>query len=132
MPYFPKTDKGKPSTAADELFIIQDRHPIIPLALRVKRALKTISFFEGERGYKNNMDSNGVIHHTVHQLGREENGISTGRMAGAKPNLMQVDNDPKVRRAFVPESQDKRNGKKKKIIIWDYSKLNLDSKEKMP
>ena len=70
------------------------------------------------------MDSNGVIHHTVHQLGREENGISTGRMAGAKPNLMQVDNDPKVRRAFVPESrEDKRNGKKKKIIIWDYSQI---------
>lgn len=112
----PKTPTGLESTGADELFIIQHRHPVIPLVLKVKGALKTMSFFEGKGGYFKFMDNLGVIKHTVHQIGTADNVVDSGRMAGAKPNLANVPSDPLVRKAFKAK-------KRKKLIIWDYSQI---------
>lgn len=112
----PLTDKGKPTTAADELFIIQHRHPIVPLVLKVKKALKNIAFFEGRSGYLKHTDSDNVIHHNIWQIGTSEESIDSGRMSGSSPNLMNVPRDKRIRRAF-------KAPKGKKLIILDKSQI---------
>lgn len=112
----PLTEKGKPTTGADELFIIQHRHPIIPLVLKVKKALKNIAFFEGRSGYLKHIDSDNVIHHKIWQIGTSEESIDSGRMSGSNPNLMNVPRDSRIRKAF-------KAPKGKKLIILDKSQI---------
>lgn len=115
----PLTDKGAPSTGAKNLFFLKDQHPVVALVLKLKKAKKKMGFFESEeRGYFAYTNSDNMINHGIYQIGTDENTVATGRMAGARPNLMNVIAQASIRKGFG-------NKKGYKLVVLDYSQIQL-------
>ena len=121
------SDKNLEKTGADELMFIQDKHWAVKWIVQYKKAQKLLGFFEkGDKSYFNNMDSNGVIHHTIHQIGTSENTIDSGRMSGSDPNLMQVPAQGILFKEIAAKKLVKpffAAPEGKKLVIYDFSQI---------
>lgn len=111
----PKTTKGAYKTDAKTLNLYKHKHKIVEDVLRYKKITKTHgTFVEGTRKF---IAKDGRIHPRFNGQG-----TVTGRLAGSKPNMQQIEGDEveeiKVRSFFVP-------AKSSVFVVGDYSQVEL-------
>ena len=109
--------KGNPSTSADVLEKIADKHPIVPLILKYRQLQKLNSTYI--KGFRPLIDEDtGLIHTCFNQTL-----TTTGRLSSKEPNLQNIpvrEQDGKeIRKLFVSSFE---NGK---IVGADYSQIEL-------
>ena len=109
--------KGNPSTSADVLEKIADKHPIVPLILKYRQLQKLNSTYI--KGFKPLIDENtGLIHTCFNQTL-----TTTGRLSSKEPNLQNIpvreQEGKEIRKLFVSSFE---NGK---IVGADYSQIEL-------
>lgn len=109
--------KGNPSTSADVLEKIADKHPIVPLILKYRQLQKLNSTYV--KGFKPLIDENtGLIHTCFNQTL-----TTTGRLSSKEPNLQNIpvreQEGKEIRKLFVSSFE---NGK---IVGADYSQIEL-------
>lgn len=109
------------TTGYKDLLFFKDKHPAVKWLIQYKKAQKALGYFtSGESGYLTLVDGEDKIHHTTHQIGKDEYTIDTGRMAGSTPNLMQTPSDSIVRKAFIAP---KKRREVWKLVIKDFSQI---------
>ena len=109
--------KGNPSTSADVLEKIADKHPIVPLILKYRQLQKLNSTYI--KGFRPLIDENtGLIHTCFNQTL-----TTTGRLSSKEPNLQNIpvreQEGKEIRKLFVSSFE---NGK---IVGADYSQIEL-------
>lgn len=109
------TTKSFPSTKAEYLETIKDKHPIVRLILEYRSDFKILSTYLDPLGEK--IDSSGRVHTDYSQTG-----AATGRLSAREPNLQNIPHGTpwaaELRRAFVaPEEYE--------LASFDYSQLEL-------
>ena len=109
--------KGNPSTSADVLEKIADKHPIVPLILKYRQLQKLNSTYI--KGFKPLIDEDtGLIHTCFNQTL-----TTTGRLSSKEPNLQNIpvreQEGKEIRKLFVSSFE---NGK---IVGADYSQIEL-------
>lgn len=109
--------KGNPSTSADVLEKIADKHPIVPLILKYRQLQKLNSTYI--KGFRPLIDEDtGLIHTCFNQTL-----TTTGRLSSKEPNLQNIpvreQEGKEIRKLFVSSFE---NGK---IVGADYSQIEL-------
>ena len=109
--------KGNPSTSADVLETIADKHPIVPLILKYRQLQKLNSTYI--KGFRPLIDEDtGLIHTCFNQTL-----TTTGRLSSKEPNLQNIpvreQEGKEIRKLFVSSFE---NGK---IVGADYSQIEL-------
>lgn len=109
--------KGNPSTSADVLEEIADKHPIVPLILKYRQLQKLNSTYI--KGFRPLIDEDtGLIHTCFNQTL-----TTTGRLSSKEPNLQNIpvreQEGKEIRKLFVSSFE---NGK---IVGADYSQIEL-------
>lgn len=109
--------KGNPSTSADVLEKIEDKHPIVPLILKYRQLQKLNSTYI--KGFRPLIDEDtGLIHTCFNQTL-----TTTGRLSSKEPNLQNIpvreQEGKEIRKLFVSSFE---NGK---IVGADYSQIEL-------
>ena len=109
--------KGNPSTSADMLEKIADKHPIVPLILKYRQLQKLNSTYI--KGFRPLIDEDtGLIHTCFNQTL-----TTTGRLSSKEPNLQNIpvreQEGKEIRKLFVSSFE---NGK---IVGADYSQIEL-------
>lgn len=109
--------KGNPSTSADVLEKIADKHPIVPLILKYRQLQKLNSTYI--KGFRPLIDKDtGLIHTCFNQTL-----TTTGRLSSKEPNLQNIpvreQEGKEIRKLFVSSFE---NGK---IVGADYSQIEL-------
>ncbi len=109
--------KGNPSTSADVLEKIADKHPIVPLILKYRQLQKLNSTYI--KGFRPLIDEDtGLIHTCFNQTL-----TTTGRLSSKEPNLQNIpvreQEGKDIRKLFVSSFE---NGK---IVGADYSQIEL-------
>lgn len=113
----PGKKKGNPSTSADVLEKIADKHPIVPLILKYRQLQKLNSTYI--KGFRPLIDEDtGLIHTCFNQTL-----TTTGRLSSKEPNLQNIpvreQEGKEIRKLFVSSFE---NGK---IVGADYSQIEL-------
>lgn len=112
------------TTGYKDLIFFKDKHPAVKWLIQYKKAQKALGFFESDTsGYLTLVDSDNKIHHTTHQIGKDdtdEGSVSSGRMAGSKPNLMQVDGSEMIRKAFVAPQNEEEEWV---LVVKDFTQI---------
>ena len=106
----------KKSTAIEELELIENRHPIVPLIIRHRKVSKFLSnFLVGMRAH---IDSNGFVHTQFNQTLTQ-----TGRLSSSEPNLQNIpirgEESRDIRSIFIPRVSNNV------LIDADYSQIEL-------
>ncbi len=105
-----------PSTAADVLEKIEDKHPIVPLILRYRKISKLMSTYV--LGLSSQISPDGKIHTVFNQAL-----TVTGRLSSKEPNLQNIpvrtDEGKDLRKLFVPSKTGNL------IVSSDYSQIEL-------
>lgn len=109
--------KGNPSTSADVLEKIADKHPIVPLILKYRQLQKLNSTYI--KGFRPLIDEDtGLIHTCFNQTL-----TTTGRLSSKEPNLQNIpvreQEGKEIRKLFISSFE---NGK---IVGADYSQIEL-------
>lgn len=109
--------RGNPSTSADVLEKIADKHPIVPLILKYRQLQKLNSTYI--KGFRPLIDEDtGLIHTCFNQTL-----TTTGRLSSKEPNLQNIpvreQEGKEIRKLFVSSFE---NGK---IVGADYSQIEL-------
>lgn len=109
--------KGNPSTSADVLEKIADKHPIVPLILKYRQLQKLNSTYI--KGFRPLIDEDtGLIHTCFNQTL-----TTTGRLSSKEPNLQNIpvreQEGKEIRKLFASSFE---NGK---IVGADYSQIEL-------
>ncbi len=113
-----QTKKGgkAPSTAADVLEKIEDKHPVVPLILRYRKIAKLMSTYV--LGLRGQISSDNKIHTVFNQAL-----TVTGRLSSKEPNLQNIpvrtDDGKDLRKLFVPSKAGNL------IVSADYSQIEL-------
>lgn len=98
----PKTDKGAPTIAKDNLKLLLN-YPLTPAARQVVDELIKVQAYSNSRtktqGVINAMTPAGRVHSTLHTVG-----AVTGRMSSSGPNMQNFSADePRMRGMFIPD-----------------------------
>lgn len=103
----PVDKHGKPSSGANAIELLPDKHEITRLLLQLRKEDKAVNSF-GEEYLKKFQQPTGRIHTQYNQI------IETGRISSRNPNLQQIPKEINFRSAFeAPEGR--------VIITADYS-----------
>ncbi len=109
-----KTGK-KRSTAVDVLEKLQNKHPIVPILMKIRKLQKLYSTYA--EGLKKYIEKDGKIHTDFRQ-----NVTQTGRLSSVNPNLQNIsihdEMAREVRKAFTSE-------KDCLLVASDYSQIEL-------
>jgi DNA polymerase-1 len=99
------------STAKEVLGMIASKHPVIPLFMKYRAAIKRVQSFGSE--YLQHIDPHtGRIHTDFWPL------TGAGRYSSSNPNLQQIPRTKDFRDCFTPPPG-------KKIVVCDYSQIEL-------
>jgi DNA polymerase-1 len=117
LPVLKRTQKGRaPSTDADVLEKLRDRHPIVDALLAYRELSKLKSTYLD--ALPPLVGKDGRIHTTYNQVG-----AATGRLSSVNPNLQNIpvrgDLGRQIRRAFVPGAEGRV------LLVADYSQIEL-------
>jgi DNA polymerase-1 len=117
LPVLKRTQKGRaPSTDADVLEKLRDRHPIVDTLLAYRELSKLKSTYLD--ALPPLVAADGRIHTTYNQVG-----AATGRLSSVNPNLQNIpvrgELGRQIRRAFVPGAGDRL------LVVADYSQIEL-------
>jgi DNA polymerase-1 len=117
LPVLKRTQKGRaPSTDADVLEKLRDRHPIVDTLLAFRELSKLKSTYLD--ALPPLVAADGRIHTTYNQVG-----AATGRLSSVNPNLQNIpvrgELGRQIRRAFVPGDDDRV------LLVADYSQIEL-------
>jgi DNA polymerase-1 len=117
LPVLKRTQKGRaPSTDADVLEKLRDRHPIVDTLLAYRELSKLKSTYLD--ALPPLVAADGRIHTTYNQVG-----AATGRLSSVNPNLQNIpvrgELGRQIRRAFIPGAEDRV------LVVADYSQIEL-------
>ncbi len=118
LPVLKRTQKGRaPSTDADVLEKLRDRHPIVAAILDYRELAKLKStYLDALPPLVDPRD--GRVHTTYNQVG-----AATGRLSSVNPNLQNIpirgETGRQIRRAFVAGADDRL------LLVADYSQIEL-------
>ncbi len=117
LPPGPKGKSGVPSTAADVLADLRDRHPIVPLILEHRELTKLLGTYV-EALPELVEPRTGRIHTSFNQTV-----AATGRLSSSNPNLQNIpiktDLGREIRKAFIARDRDHV------LLSADYSQVEL-------
>src|SRR6185503_17762029 len=118
LPVLKRTQKGRaPSTDADVLEKLRDKHPVVEALLAYRELSKLKSTYLDALPPLVSPED-GRIHTTYNQVG-----AATGRLSSVNPNLQNIpvrgELGRQIRRAFVPGDDDRV------LLVADYSQIEL-------
>jgi DNA polymerase-1 len=96
---FPADKHGKPSSGANAIALMEKKHPVTELLLKLRKEEKAINSF-GSEYLDKFRDSDGRVRTHYNQI------VETGRISSRNPNLQQIPKEISFRSAFeAPEGR---------------------------